>query len=174
MFQIPPDDDKRIAALVSYGILDTEFEENFDRVTRIAAKLFNTPIALISLVDGARQWFKSAHGVNVRQTPREIAFCSHAILGDDVFIVANALEDARFVNNPLVTGEPGMRFYAGAPLITPDGYAIGTICVIDRRSRDKTSRDLPEESDLQLLKDLSGIVIDLMEHRKLKRSLQDK
>lgn len=164
MFQVPVNEAERLAALVNYGILDSEFEETFDRVTRIAANVFGTPIALISLLDGTRQWFKSAVGLAVRETPREISFCTHAILGTDIFIVPNALTDPRFSKNPLVTDVPNIRFYAGAPLINSDGFALGTMCVIDRSSRVGV-----DDSQKQILSDLAGIVIDLMELRKVRR-----
>lgn len=164
MFQVPANEAERLAALVNYGILDSEFEETFDRVTRIAANVFDTPIALISLLDGTRQWFKSATGLAVRETPREISFCTHAILGTEVFTVPNALADPRFSNNPLVTDAPSIRFYAGAPLINPDGFALGTMCVIDRNARAGL-----DDAQKQILSDLAGIVIDLMELRKVRR-----
>ncbi len=163
MFQIPPNEAERIAALVSYGILDSDFEETFDRVTRIAANVFDVPIALISIVDGTRQWFKSKVGLEVRETPREISFCTHAILGSDVFVVSDARHDDRFVGNPLVTSSPNVRFYAGAPLINSKGYALGTMCVIDRQPRPAM-----DDRQRQILTDLAGIVVDLMESRRLK------
>lgn len=164
MFQVPENEADRLAALVGYGILDTEFEESFDRVTRIAANVFNAPIALMSLVDGTRQWFKSAVGLAVRETPRDISFCTHAILGTEVFVIPDACLDARFAANPLVLGSPSIRFYAGAPLINPAGYALGTMCIIDREPRDGM-----DDRHKQILTDLAGIVVDLMERRWLKR-----
>jgi len=119
--ELPPNEAERLAALVRYGILDTEFEESFDRLIRLAAHLFSTPIALVSLVDQKRQWFKSAFGTDTRETPREWALCSHAILGSDVMVVGDATDDPRFKTSPPVTGDPFIRFYAGAPLITADG-----------------------------------------------------
>lgn len=159
--EIPSNEADRLAALVSYGILDTDFEETFDRITRSAARVFLAPIALVTLVDQDRQWFKSVLGLAARETPRDVAFCAHAILGDEVFVVPNALADPRFWNNPLVTGDPQIRFYAGAPLITPDGYALGTICVIDTAPRSPL-----DPSDAAALRDFAGIVIDLMEGRR--------
>ena len=122
---------RRVATLHGLGILDTPREDRFDRYTRIAARAFERPIALISLIDRRRQWFKSAVGVDIDETPREISFCEHAILGDGVFEVRNARLDPRFRDNPLVVGPPGIRFYAGAPLKAPNGHKLGTLCIID-------------------------------------------
>lgn len=158
---------ERIAALYKLGVLDSEFEERFDRLTRIAARLFDTPISLISLVDSDRQWFKSSYGLKARQTPRDISFCTHAITGKDVFIVSNAKEDERFRDNPLVTGDPKIRFYAGAPLITHHGHALGTFCVIDDEPRAAFS---PAEQ--QILKDLADTVIDFFEMNNALRNAQ--
>ncbi|MGK0238001.1 MAG: signal transduction histidine kinase [Candidatus Pelagisphaera sp.] len=139
----PTEDEKnRIAALYRYNILDTEFEKSFDDIAKVAAGLCDTPIALISLVDPERQWFKAACGLGARETSRDIAFCSHAIHGKDVLIVPDTLEDSRFHDNPLVMGDPKIRFYAGAPLITNDGYALGTLCTIDRVPRTLSSEQI--------------------------------
>jgi hypothetical protein len=131
---------ERIKVLRQYAVLDTEPEQEFDDLAAMAAHICGTPIALISLVDADRQWFKSKIGLSVNQTPRSQSICAHALdRPDDVFIVPDASHDNRFSQNPLVTGEPGIRFYAGAPLITPDDVVLGTICVIDRVPRELTS-----------------------------------
>jgi PAS domain S-box-containing protein len=132
---IPPDESQRLAALRLLDLLDTPAEERFDRITRIAQQLFNVPITLISLIDSERQWFKSRQGLDATETPREISFCGHAILYDEIFEVPDARADPRFADNPLVTGPPDLRFYAGAPLSTLDGHRVGTLCLIDRNPR---------------------------------------
>ena len=128
----------RLAALKRYKILDTARENEFDNIVKIAAQICGTPMALISLVDEDRQWFKAAEGLDARETPREIAFCDHAIRHQDVLIVPDAAADSRFSNNPLVTDDPHIRFYAGAPLETSDGFPLGTLCVLDHTPRKLT------------------------------------
>lgn len=145
---MPPDEEERRRALHRLAMLDTPGEERFDRITRTAARLFGVPIALVSLVDTNRQWFKSCHGLAVRQTPRGISFCGHAILQDQVLQIPDAHLDPRFADNPLVTGEPFIRFYAGQPLKSPDGHRIGTLCLIDRQPRHLADTDLGHLADL--------------------------
>lgn len=128
----------RLVALADYQILDTAAEPGFDDAVLVAAQLCDVPIALVSLVDDCRQWFKAAVGLAVPETPRDISFCGHAIREPELFVVEDATLDPRFANNPLVTGEPFIRFYAGAPLVTSDGLAIGTVCVLDHRPRTLT------------------------------------
>ncbi len=153
----PPDEEKRIRALRELEILDTEPEERFDRYTRIAAALFDTPIALVSLVDSDRQWFKSRFGLEATEIPRDMSFCAHAVVGAEVLQVPDALGDSRFADNPLVSEEPRVRFYAGAPLTLSDGSRAGTLCVVDHHPRylDKTQ--------LGLLRDLAVLVVDELE-----------
>ncbi|MCU0748074.1 MAG: PAS domain S-box protein [Akkermansiaceae bacterium] len=132
---IPTNELPRLAALEDLGILDTPPEEAFDDITRLAATLCNTPVALVSLVDGARQWFKSKVGTHLKETPRDMAFCAHAICGSETFIVEDAVADDRFADNPLVTGPESLRFYAGVPLVNEEGLAMGALCVMDRVPR---------------------------------------
>jgi PAS domain S-box-containing protein len=157
---LPADEPERLQALESYRILDTPPEQSFDDLTLLASHIANVPVALVTLVDEARQWFKSAVGTPVRETPREHAFCAWAILGKDVMIVPDALEDERFATNPLVRSEPGIRFYAGAPLLTEDGHALGTLCLADRRPRTLTSEQV------ELLRALARQAVSRLEERK--------
>nr|WP_224745721.1 sensor domain-containing diguanylate cyclase [Neiella litorisoli] len=132
----------------SLDVLDTPNEERFDRVTRMAKRVFDVPIAVVSLVDDQRQWFKSCVGLEVSETPRDVSFCGHAILDSKVLLVTNALEDERFFDNPLVTGEPGIRFYAGCPLRAVSGARLGTLCLIDTRPRDFCTEEMETLVDL--------------------------
>jgi len=136
---LPLDEAERIESLREYAVLDTPEETCFDELTELAARICEAPIALISLIDEERQWFKSRVGLDVTETTRDIAFCAHAIHQKELFIVPDATQDVRFADNPLVMGEPGIRFYAGAPLLTPEGHALGTLCVIDRKPREMSA-----------------------------------
>ncbi|MGE0812842.1 MAG: ATP-binding protein [Vicinamibacterales bacterium] len=129
------DEQARLAALRRYRILDTEPEQRFDDLTMLASQICETPISLITLIDADRQWFKSRVGLDVAETARSVAFCTHAIRQEGILQVPDAAGDPRFRDNPFVTGEPNIRFYAGAPLVTPDGHALGTLCVIDVQPR---------------------------------------
>lgn len=151
---IPHDEAARLHALRSLNVLDTAEEERFDRLTRMARRMFRVPIALVSLVDENRQWFKSRDGVAACETPRDISFCGHAILADDIFLINDALADPRFADNPLVAGEPHIRFYAGCPLRTAGGHKIGTLCIIDSEPR------AFDEDDRIALHDLAAVVED--------------
>ncbi|WP_339071536.1 sensor domain-containing diguanylate cyclase [Pseudomonas idahonensis] len=139
----------RLQTLRELNILDTSPQERFDRVTRLAKRLFNVPIALVSLVDGDRQWFKSSMGLDARQTPRDISFCGHTILSDQILTVSDAVLDLRFHDNPLVVGPPCIRFYAGCPLTMANGSRLGTLCLIDIKPREMN------DEDRALLRDLA-------------------
>jgi GAF domain-containing protein len=163
----PSKEAARVAALNRYAILDSEPEQSFDDLVTLAAHICQTPMAMLSLVDDHRQWFKSKYGVEIRETPKELSVCAHAIQQGDLFIVPDLTKDERFRDNPLVTGESHLRFYAGAPLINEDGFALGTLCVIDKQPRELDSeqkeairalsrlalRQMELRMNLQLLKD---------------------
>ena len=163
---LPQDEEERLMALEAYRVLDTPRDPLFDHVTELAAQVCDTPFALISLVDSRRQWFKSSQGLpGLTETPREISFCTHAIRGEGLMEVPDALEDARFCRNPLVCAGPGFRFYAGMPLRNAQGFGLGTLCVLDRCARTLT---MPQR---QALERLSGIVVALLEQRKANDTL---
>jgi diguanylate cyclase (GGDEF)-like protein len=147
-----PDELRRLGTLHALGLLDTPVEERFDRITRMAQRLFDAPIALISLVDENRQWFKSRQGFESTETPRNVSFCGHAIHGEETMVVTDATDDPRFADNPLVVHDPGIRFYAGCPIAAADGSKLGTLCVIGREPR------IFSESDIVLLRDLADLV----------------
>ena len=147
----PANEAVRIQALHGLNVLDSAPEERFDRLTRLAKRLFNVPIALVTLVDKDRQWFKSCVGLDVNETPRDVSFCGHAILQDELLLVPDAKQDKRFHDNPLVTGEPNIRFYAGYPLTVPNGNKMGTLCLIDTRPREL------DDEERGLLRDLAGM-----------------
>lgn len=149
---IPVDEQERLSQLRSLAILDTPPEERFDCVTRMARRLFGVPIALVSLVDENRQWFKSCFGLDVSETDRRISFCGHAILNKGALVIEDASQDERFADNPLVTGDPYIRFYAGQPLHSLSGQAMGTLCIIDQEPRSFG------QEDLAMLSDLAGMV----------------
>ncbi|WP_232365174.1 GAF domain-containing hybrid sensor histidine kinase/response regulator [Salinimonas marina] len=162
----PINESQRLAELLSYEILDSDSEDVFDQLTALASQICGTPIALISLIDQDRQWFKSRIGLDAQQTHRNVAFCAHAILEDHVFEVHDALQDPRFFDNPLVTGHPNIRFYAGTPLVSPRGFALGTLCTLDDKPR------VLNEEQRKALSTLGAAVIAQMELRRNSRELQ--
>ncbi|MDX2350305.1 MAG: ATP-binding protein [Porticoccus sp.] len=163
---VPENDQDRLKALYRYNILDTEEEQEFDDLAYMASYICQTPIAVITMVDENRQWFKSKIGLDVAETPRDIGFCSHVIHQKDLFIVPDTMEDERFHDNPIVLGAPHVRFYAGSPLITPDGHVIGSLCTIDNKPRELTSEQMTS------LRSLSRQVISQMELRAHMKNLR--
>jgi two-component system, NtrC family, sensor kinase len=157
----------RIAALDRYAILDSEPEQSFDDLVILAAHICKVPMAMLSLVDDHRQWFKSKLGVEVRETPRDSSICAHAIQQGELFIVPDTLQDPRFRENPLVTGEPHIRFYAGAPLINEDGFALGTLCVVDREPREL------DDAQKEAINSLGRLALRQMELRMNLQLLKD-
>ena len=139
---IPENEAARLEALRQYEILDTDPEESFNDLTRLAAYICETPIALITLVDAHRQWFKAKVGIGEKETSRDISFCAHAILQDGPFIVPDAADDERFKDNPFVTADPHIRFYAGSPLMSPEGFKVGTLCVVDKRPKELSPKQI--------------------------------
>jgi GAF domain-containing protein len=158
----------RIEALTKYAILDTPSDGNFDRITQLASSIFKVPIAIISLVDTHRIWFKSHYGLPINQIDRTPGLCASAILSTDAYVVENAIEDPRTLSNPLVAGEFGLRFYAAAPLQTEDNFNLGTLCIIDKKPRTFSA----EES--AILQNLAAIVMDEMEMRLVLRKTVSK
>jgi diguanylate cyclase (GGDEF)-like protein len=154
------EDNLRLDVLRRYAIVGTPPEPNFDRITALATRIFGLPACTLSLVDRDRFWFKSRHGVDATEMPRRMAFCEETIVGDDVFVVPDALADARFSNAPVVCGAPGVRFYAGAPLITPDGVCIGSLCVLNTEPQRGFS-----DSEKAILMDLAATAMELIEAR---------
>ena len=164
--QIPANEQQRLQALYEYEILDTLPEKDFDYLTMIASQVCNTPISLITLIDSSRQWFKSNHGTDVRETDRKFSFCAHAINSpQNIMVVPDTRLDERFADNPFVTGEPNAIFYAGVPLVTEKGYALGTLCIIDNKPRTLN------EEQYEALNALSSHVVKLLELRKKNKEL---
>jgi DNA-binding response OmpR family regulator len=149
---LPIDEERRLQALRGLRLLDTPAEDRFDRLTRLASAVFGVPMALVSLVDRDRQWFKSRHGLPACETHRDLSFCAHAVANGQTLVVPDTLLDARFAENPLVTGAPRIRFYAGYPLHLEKGVCVGTFCLLDTRPRELTTREH------QLLRDLGQLV----------------
>jgi len=164
--ELPSNEPLRLSALYDYGLLDSDNESVFDELTELAASICDVPIALITLVDESRQWFKARVGLDTQETARSVSFCAHAILEPGLFIVPDALQDIRFANNPFVTGDPNIRFYAGAPLFSPEGYGLGTLCVIDSKPRVLTDKQLTSLSILRTH------VLKLFELRRVTRELE--
>lgn len=161
-YPIPVDEDQRLRDLERYGVIGMASDQHFERLVNLAASIFHTPIAVISLVEADRQWFLSHRGLEVKQTPREMAFCAHAIAGDDLFVIPDALSDERFATNPLVLAEPHIRFYAGAPLRSSHGHNLGSFCVIDRQPRPTL-----DDSQRRQLRWLGELVMRELELRRL-------
>ena len=159
--KIPDHESERLKALQSYDILDTLEEEDFNNLAKLASEICQTPISVISFVDSNRQWFKSAVGLNAKETSRDISFCGHAINNsNDILIIEDARNDLRFNDNPLVTGDPNIVFYAGTPLVDENGMALGTLCVIDSVPRKLSS------AQLNTLQILSKSIVDLLKIRR--------
>lgn len=163
---IPLNEIQRLNMLKSLNILDTTAEERFDRITRMAKRMFDVPIALVTLIDENRQWFKSCIGVGATETPREISFCGHAILSDDVLVVNSARDDARFFDNPLVTGDLNVQFYAGCPLVV-NGFKLGTLCIADHHERAFGNEDIASLQDLAATVELELTAMQIATHDEL-------
>lgn len=162
---LPKNEVKRIEILWQYDVLDTPAEKSFDELASLAAYICEAPVALITLVDEDRQWFKSKVGISLKETSRDVSMCAHAILKKDLLIVADATLDKRFKDNPFVVSEPKIRFYAGAPLVSPSGHALGTLCVIDQVPRQLT------KNQKEALRVLSRHVMAQLELRRQSREL---
>jgi len=162
---IPANEAERLAALRDYHVLDTEAEQSYDDIVVLASHICRVPISMISLVDESRQWFKSRLGLRDQETPRKVAFCAHAILQQEPLIVPDARKDRRFSDSSLVTGEPHIRFYAGFPLVNPEGLALGTLCAVDRKPR----RFSPEQ--IKAMHALARQVMALLETRRVSARL---
>jgi diguanylate cyclase (GGDEF)-like protein len=159
-YPLPHDELQRLRDLERQGVLDHPGDEHFDRLVTLTASVLDTPIALISLVDRDRQWFLARHGLEIRETPRQMAFCAHAIVGDETLVVPDASQDSRFNTNPLVIAEPKLRFYAGTPLQSRDGHNLGTLCVIDHQPRQFAAKQVT------LLEELAQLVLRELELRR--------
>lgn len=162
LYPIPANEQLRLTALHEYQLIDTPPEEDFDRLIALAARLFDVPIVLVSLVDRDRQFFKARIGLDVCETSRDVSFCAHAIIQDDILLIPDAVKDPRFASNPLVLGPPFIRFYAGKPLVAPGGERLGTVCLIDTKPRHTFGAE-----DRKNLSDLAALVMDRMEVRRL-------
>jgi diguanylate cyclase (GGDEF)-like protein len=159
-YPIPHNEVQRLRDLERQGVLDHPGDEHFDRLVTLTASVLDTPIALISLVDSDRQWFLARHGLELKETPRQMAFCAHAIAGDETLVVPDASQDSRFNTNPLVIAEPNLRFYAGTPLQSREGHNLGTLCVIDRQPREFAAKQVT------LLEELAQLVLRELELRR--------
>jgi diguanylate cyclase (GGDEF)-like protein len=159
---VPADEEQRLRELERYGVIGTASDQHFDRIVALASSILGTPMSAISLVDADRQWFLARKGIALPETSRAISFCAHAIAGDDLLVVPDALADERFRTNPLVTAEPHLRFYAGAPLQTPEGHKLGTLCTLDQQPRH------PSEAQLEQLRLLGDVVMRELELRRLR------
>ena len=166
--EIPVNEVERLKALDAYAILDTLPEKDYDNITQIASSICDCPISLVSLIDDKRQWFKSHHGLEATETPKDFAFCAHAVVNPSmVLTVEDSRLDQRFSDNPLVTGNPHVIFYTGVPLVNPDGHALGTLCVIDQKPK------LLSKQQKESLKALANQVVNLLELRKKNKELAD-
>lgn len=160
---LPPDEDARLADLHALKVLDTPSEQPFDGIAEIAAALFDAPYAVLGFIDEDRHWFKARHGTDLRETCRSIAFCRFTILSAQTYVIEDMTRDPRFIDHPLVVGAPHVRFYAGAPLVTYEGYCVGTLCVLDVKPR------TPALEQIRLLERLAGQAIEALESRRLLR-----